>query len=219
MTLLQTISADGVRYANTDDSFVFWSRGNGALVLENGQEKSYIGCIMVVPEQAGKNLPRAYSNSAEGFSIRLPSGYTVDESYKYQEFGSGKDISGIKFTIPKSTAAGTNLGSDTAVTVEEIPQTENCAASLFLNQVQASAASTVVDGSATYSVASSTGAGAGNRYQETVYALPGTNPCIAMRYFIHYGVIENYPAGAVREFNEQALLAEFDSIRHTLVVR
>jgi membrane-bound inhibitor of C-type lysozyme len=217
MTLPQTISADGVRYANTDDSFVFWSRGNGALVLENGQEKFYIGCIMVVPEQAGKNLPRAYSNNAKGFSIRLPSGYTVDESYKYQEFGPGKDISGIRFTIPKSTAAGTNLGSDTAVTVEEIPKTENCTANLFLDY--APAANTVVDGGVTYSVASSTGAGAGNRYQETVYALPGTNPCIAVRYFIHYGVIENYPAGAVREFNEQALLAEFDSIRHTLVVR
>ena len=44
MTLHQTISADGVRYANADESFVFWTKGTGALVLENNQEKSYIGC-------------------------------------------------------------------------------------------------------------------------------------------------------------------------------
>src|SRR5258708_1849818 len=28
MTLNQTISADGTRYSNTDDSFTFWSKGN-----------------------------------------------------------------------------------------------------------------------------------------------------------------------------------------------
>ena len=68
----------------------------------------------------------------------------------------------------------------------------------------------------TYSVASSTGAAAGNRYEETVYALPGTNHCIAVRYFIHYGVIENYPVGLVREFDKKSLLKEFDTIRRTL---
>jgi hypothetical protein len=73
------------------------------------------------------------------------------------------------------------------------------------------------DGEMLYSVASSTGAAAGNRYDETVYALPGTNPCIAVRYFIHYGVIENYPAGTVRAFDEAALRSEFDAIRRTLI--
>ena len=45
MTLPQTISADGVRYANTDESFVFWSKGSGIMILENNQEKDYIGCV------------------------------------------------------------------------------------------------------------------------------------------------------------------------------
>ena len=78
--------------------------------------------------------------------------------------------------------------------------------------------STITDNGTIYSVASSTGAGAGNRYEETVYALPGTNPCVAVRYFIHYGVIENYPAGTVQAFNQPALLATFDAIRRTLVI-
>ena len=38
--LPQTISADGGRYANSGEAFVFWSKGNGALVLENGAEKN-----------------------------------------------------------------------------------------------------------------------------------------------------------------------------------
>jgi len=42
--LAQTISADGGRYANSDESFVFWVKGNGAMVLENNEEKDYKGC-------------------------------------------------------------------------------------------------------------------------------------------------------------------------------
>jgi membrane-bound inhibitor of C-type lysozyme len=31
-------SADGARYANADESFVFWNKGNGAFIQENGKE-------------------------------------------------------------------------------------------------------------------------------------------------------------------------------------
>ena len=227
MTLAQTISADGARYANSDESFVFWSKGNGALVLENGVEKNYVGCIAAAPEPAGSDLSAIYENGAQNFSIRLPGfvassspsdpqKYTVNETYRYQEFGPGKDIGGVKFTIPSSLAAGTNLSTDSYVSVEQIPQTQNCTAALFLPD--SPAPQNISDGGTDYSVASSTGAGAGNRYAETVYALPGTNPCIAVRYFIHYGVIENYPTGAVQQFDEQSLTAGFDAIRRTLVI-
>jgi hypothetical protein len=215
MTLAQTVSADGGRYANADESFVFWGKGNGAIVLEGGQPKSYTGCIVIVPEPAGSALPLFYSNSSAGISIRFPQGYSVNEKYVYQNLGPGKDINGVKFTIPTTTSAGTNLSADTYISVEEIPKTTTCSANLFLDGVKAV---NVTDGQNEYSLATSTGAGAGNRYQEVVYALPGTNPCIAVRYYIHYGVIENYPAGTVQAFNEQALLAQFDAIRRTLVI-
>jgi membrane-bound inhibitor of C-type lysozyme len=216
LTLAQTISADGVRYANADESFVFWSKGNGALVLENNVEKSYIGCIMVASEPASYALPQVYSNSGDGFSLRLPAGYTIDESYRYQELGPGKSSAGVKFTIPASVAAGTNLGEDTYISVEEAPQVQNCSAAFFVDPE--TPIRTIVEGDTTYSIASSTSAGAGNRYEETVYALPGTNPCVAVRYFIHYGVFENYPSGTIQEFNQQTLRAQFDAIRHTLIL-
>jgi membrane-bound inhibitor of C-type lysozyme len=227
MSLKQTISADGVRYANADESFIFWSKGRGAVILENNQQ-TFMGCIELAKDPGG--LSAFYSNGSLGFSIRLPAvanasstlattsdAYLVNEPYKYQALGPGKDIGGVKFMIPQTFVAGTNLSSDSGISVEEIAQSGgSCSAGSFLDG--GASVATTTDGATTYSVASSTDAAAGNRYEETVYALPGTNPCVAVRYFIHYGVFENYPAGTVKEFDRAKILAQFDAIRRTLVV-
>ncbi|MEI7720077.1 MAG: hypothetical protein WCI89_02630 [bacterium] len=166
------------------------------------------------------DLTRVYENTAEGFSIRYPEGYAVDSRYVYQEMGLEHLIEGVKFTISTSTAAGTNLGADSYLSVERIATTSACTAALFLDQSGGAQTPThtLTENGTIYSVASTTGAGAGNRYEETVYALPNTNPCRAARYFIHYSVFENYPPGTVREFDKQALLFEFDHIRKTVDV-
>ncbi len=216
MELSQTVSASGIRYANEDESFVFWSKGNGALVLEDNKEISYVGCIEVAPDAVGQHLPQVYSSGAQGFSLRLPEGYVKDESYQYQALGKGREINGVKFTIPVSVATGTNLSNDSYVSVEQIPQATECSANLFT--YLGLATSTVTEGDVTYSHATSEDAAAGNRYLEHVYALPGTNPCVAVRYFIHYGVFENYPEGSIKEFDKVALIREFDQIRSTLIV-
>ncbi|MDB5244248.1 MAG: Protein of unknown function periplasmic [Parcubacteria group bacterium] len=215
--LTQTISADGGRYTNSDESFVFWGKGNTALVLENNTEKTYIGCILVAP--AAANFTEIYSNSGDGFSIRTPKGYTIDAAYQYQ-FGEKKTIAGVKFTVPSAVAAGTNLGSNSYISVESIPQAKDCSATAFLPSAASKGSSvySLPDGNFTYSVATSSGAGAGNRYDELVFAIPGTNPCIAVRYWVHYSVFENYPAGTVKRFDEVALLNEFDTIRRSLVI-
>ncbi|HTR19113.1 MAG TPA: MliC family protein [Candidatus Paceibacterota bacterium] len=44
MTLPQTISADGARYANANESFVFWNKGNGAFIQE-GNSNTYNNCV------------------------------------------------------------------------------------------------------------------------------------------------------------------------------
>lgn len=45
-TLAQTISADGTRYANADESLVFWSKGNSALVMRNNtMDLDYSNCL------------------------------------------------------------------------------------------------------------------------------------------------------------------------------
>ncbi len=67
-----------------------------------------------------------------------------------------------------------------------------------------------------YSLATSSNAGAGNVYDEVVYALPGSKPCTAVRYQIHSTNIGNYPEGTVTEYNQAALLEEFNKIRRSI---
>jgi hypothetical protein len=154
------------------------------------------------------------------FSIRYPDQYTADSTYQYTALGPGKSIRGVKFIIPQSLSKGTNLAQDSYVSVEVLPEgnhaRKQCSASEFLEgNVPAREAT---DGDMAYSLASSTGAAAGNRYEETVYAIMDANVCMAVRYFIHYGVIDNYPSGTVQEFDKAALLQQFDAIRRSLVI-
>lgn len=44
LTLPQTLSGSGARYANGDESFVFWNKGDTAFIEENGKT-TYNGCI------------------------------------------------------------------------------------------------------------------------------------------------------------------------------
>jgi membrane-bound inhibitor of C-type lysozyme len=212
--LPQTISASGARYANNDESFVFWNKGNGALVLENDEEKDYVDCIVLSPDPGG--LPNTYLDSEIGFSIRYSEGYSVDTSYEYQGFGHEKEIKGVKFTIPESLTEGTNLSKDSGVSIEIIPVNENCKAGLFFyNNVQSQ---NITDNGLEYSFALSEEGAVGHRYEEQVWAFSGTNSCFAVRYFIHYTVLENYPAGTISEFDKDALIKEFDKIRHSLTI-
>lgn len=213
-TLPQTLSGSGVRYATADDSFVFWNKSHGVSVAETG--KVAYTCVEIAQDTGG--LSQVYVDSTNGFTIRYPGGYVLDSSHDYQMLGPGTSIKGVKFTIDSQIATGTNLSSDSYVSVEKLPSTALCAADAFLESATSSTVTTVTENSTAYSYATRDGAGAGNRYEESVYALPGTNPCIAVRYFIHYGAIENYPEGEVKEFNKQVLIDQFDSIRRTLII-
>lgn len=47
-TLNQTISASGIRYANGDESLVFWSKGDSALIMrDNSMDLTYTNCMEV----------------------------------------------------------------------------------------------------------------------------------------------------------------------------
>jgi len=178
----------------------------------------FIAFVVLRPQApAAPALPQSYSNSAMKFSLQLPDGFTTDESYTYTEIGPGEEIKGVKFTIPLSMATGTNLSSDSYISVEQIPDAPSCIAGPFLWKGQKITLSPM-DDVTQFLVASSTGAAAGNRYENAVFAQQDTNPCIAVRYYIHFASIENYPPGTVREYDQQALLSTFDAIRRSLRV-
>ncbi len=157
-----------------------------------------------------------YKNTENKYSISYPSSYKVNEKYTYSAMGPIKIISGTSFTIPASMTTGTNLSKDSYIAVEHFASTKPCSVTFFT--MSPASTSTVLENGITYSVSRNTEAAAGNRYDETVYVLPGTGNCIAVRYLIHYGVFENYPKGSITQFNQKALTATFDAMRKSLVV-
>ncbi len=151
-------------------------------------------------------LTELYNNPKAGFTINYPKGYSVND----------ENLNQVKFTIPPTITVNTNLGTDSYLSVEKVASAKTCSAKTFFDTtIQASS---MTDNGVTYSVASSTDAGAGNRYEKTVYAIPGSTPCLAVVYLIHYSVIENYPAGTVQAFDKLGLLNQFDQIRRSLKI-
>jgi len=160
-------------------------------------------------------------------SLVYPSEFILDENYAYEGVPN-KPIPGVKFTIPLGMATGTNLSSfDTGLSVESLPRAQRCTGDIYI--LENVRANELVENGTTYSLATTSGAGAGNLYEEHVYALADSSPCTAIRYFIHSTNIGNYlPApgtdgqagepGAVREFDKNALLTIFDEIRHSLLL-
>jgi len=158
-----------------------------------------------------------YTDTAGKYRISYPEGYTA-EQYVYQALGPERTINGTRFIVPPSITSGTNLSQDSYISVEPLAGAINsCSAGIYLGE-GFSHEGFVDVGAHRYSVASSMEAAAGNRYEERVYATPTDGGCIAVRYFIHYGAIENYPKGAVNNFDRQALLRQFDIIRESLEI-
>lgn len=212
ISLPQLVSASGARYGNEDETFVFWNKGDGAVITEGLQsDETYSNCEVEVPGQEPRST---YASSTMGISFKYPKSFTLGVTYQYTGFPK-KPISGVKVLIPDRVATGTNVSSqDTGVSIEQLPRALNCTGDIFI--VDNVKASTITENGVTYSVATTSGAGAGNFYEEMVYALSGTKPCTAVRYFIHSMNIGNFEPGAAREFDREALIAEFDKIRSSL---
>lgn len=168
------------------------------------------------PTPAPVDTRSTYASSTLGFSIKYPQDFTVNEKYAYQGVPK-KPIAGVKFTIPMTMATGTNLSADSGVSVEWLPNAKSCTGDIYIfDNVKAQE---LTEGGVEYSVATTSGAGAGNLYEETVYAIASSSPCTAVRYLIHSTQLANYPAGTVRAFDRAALLAAFDKVRQSLVLQ
>jgi hypothetical protein len=175
---------------------------------------SVLGLSLILAATAAFAGPQTttYHDARLGFAISYPAQWSVDTAYQYQELGPGKTIDGVSFMVPAALTKGTNLAGDTRLSVEHLDGP--CTADRFLDSPQN--VHSVTEGDRTYSVATEDGAGAGNRYEESVYALSGTSPCLAVRYFIHYSAIENFDPGTVKAFDRAALVATFDRMRRSL---
>lgn len=176
--------------------------------------------LLVVWSQSRSNVASPawpiYHDAKYGFSISYPNGWKLDTQHVYDAFGPGKEIPGIAFVIPASMAKGTNLSRDSYIAVEVLPAATICDFSGFVDATDKSYPMT--DAGRRYSYAEAGEGAAGNYYEQYIYALTGSKPCLGVRYFIHSTNIGAYDPGTVREFDRAALLAQFDRIRRTLVL-
>ncbi|MEZ7820920.1 MAG: MliC family protein [Patescibacteria group bacterium] len=114
MSLKQTISASGARYANKDESFVFWNKGDTAFINE-GNALTYSNCDINKNnnnQETDKNIN--YKNTEYGFIFNLPNSWKnysiVKEDWIANYFDSNsnqsdKTVSGpiIKIRHPEWT--------------------------------------------------------------------------------------------------------------------
>ncbi len=161
-----------------------------------------------------------YVNEDKGISFYYPEGYSIDEAYVYSDLALGKQVTGVKLTIPADLAMGTNLSTDTAISIETADVSKDlCTPAQFLSLSSDSQTTVVGPTGIQYLTSSLSDAGAGNRYKELVYTVVGSEPCRAIRYFIHSSAIDNYEPGTVQEFNEATLISSFDTIRDSLIFK
>jgi len=165
------------------------------------------------PQEPAVMATSTYATST--FTAVYPRDFTVDENYFYQGVPN-KPIAGVKFTIPMTMATGTNLSSDSYVSVEWLPRATLCTGDIFV--LQNVRAESMTDEGRTYSHATTSGAAAGNLYEEHLYAFPNSKPCTAVRYYIHTTSLANYEPGVVQEYDRAKLLEAFDSIRRSVTL-
>ena len=65
--LPQTISASGIRYADSNESIIFWSKGDGAFIVENDEE-TYKNCFAVKDCYIGGCSGELCTNNPEAVS-------------------------------------------------------------------------------------------------------------------------------------------------------
>ncbi len=169
-------------------------------------------------ESQDNNASQTYTNSEYGFTLQHPNDWTVDNSYVYDLLGPEEPtIPGVKFLIPKTLTEGTNLSEfQTGLSVEIMPNMPTCTAHPFL--LQPKTVTTEVINDVKYSIASSSEPGAGNLYEEYVYAISDTNPCLAVRYLIHSTNLANYDPGAVTAYDRTQLINIFNEIRDSIII-
>src|SRR5262249_37165929 len=83
LSLPQTISGSGARYANADETFVFWNKGNTAFIEEGNTNvdnppQTYSNCVTGGSDSTQpSNDMTTYSYPPLGFSFQYPKSYSI----------------------------------------------------------------------------------------------------------------------------------------------
>jgi membrane-bound inhibitor of C-type lysozyme len=217
-TLLHTMAGSGTRYeATTTDGtdIVFWSEGDNAFVTEN-DKSTYTNCTAATVTDSDAPGYATYPNRGKTFRFAFPTNFAVSGSapgytpdWSASATASGKVLARIE--VPQSYLLGTNFG-DAHFTVGTSADPSAVATCTANPSPTASPSTTATINGIEYQKFVWSDAAAGNRYDTTSYRVVRNDLCYAIEYTVHYGNIQNYPAGAVKEFDEKQVQSALDEI-------
>ena len=162
------------------------------------------------------------NNTAGGFSIAYPIDFDTQDNYSATpstDWRAGaNNVSGIKYfilTVPRAFEPQTNF-SDTTLTVGASSAKAAVAQCMVPDQSggPATATSSATINGITFTVFTSSDAGAGNLYQTTSYRTLHAGKCYAVEYTVHSSQIANYPSSYNLQPFDQA---KIDSLMQTII--
>ncbi len=159
-----------------------------------------------------------YTDPRYNFSIYYPSTATV-RAAGFDGYLPLTQTPVVAFTLNPDMFQGTNL-SDAGVYVGATSTpaiVANCT-NADQNSGETAATSSVTVGSVTFNEFDSTGAAAGNIYQEKIFRSVVDGSCLEFVELLHSGNIDNYPSGTVTAFDEAEFSGILDAMFNTLAV-
>lgn len=206
MDLPQAISASGARYANEDESIVFWNKGNTAFLLEDDQE-TYTGCIEEGAEEVGDSA--VYQSEDGSFSVQYPSVFEIEESnvtasseWSYSTAEEG--VLGVKLRIPGSYQPETNFQE--AVFLVGWSTAEPAVQQCLDPAANATETKKIELNGETYAYSKQGDAGAGNFYEVDQYRTIKDGRCYSIEQMIHSTNLDNYPSDqGITAFDQEAI--------------
>jgi hypothetical protein len=154
---------------------------------------------------------QTYKNSTYGFEFNYPE----DAFFKTSNYGLLQDKV-VELGISQNDYANTNFGDAAfSVSASYAKSLENCLAMNAPESGDDFKIEKQING-ISFHMTKSTGAGAGNIYDSTIYrTLVGNQTCIELNETIHTSNIGNYPAGTITEVNKAEVQSNLDRILNT----
>lgn len=220
--LPQQRMGSGIRYeatttfGTTTEDVAFISQGDSAFLTENGTQ-TYQQCTAAQVAPSATAGYKTYTDHGKTFSFVYPDAFMVTgvpmgygTSWAQDATTSGMELARID--VPQSYEPGTNFGNAWfSVGVSANPSAVATCLQNTSGMPPATTTQTTIHG-VSFTKMEYVGAGAGNRYDTTSFRTVRNNMCYAVEYTIHYGVLQNYPKGAVQAYNKQKVASALNGI-------
>ena len=160
-----------------------------------------------------------YQDPQYGFSIYYPS-TTVLKTTGFDGFLPVAKTPVIAFSLDTNLFSGTNLvEAGVYIGATTSPSIVASCIGVRSSSGETQASSTAVIGGTTFAVFDSTGAGAGNIYQEKAFRTVNQGTCFEIVEMLHSGQLANYPAGKATAFDEARFSGILDAMVNTFAFK